>query len=614
MRIRSGRRGAHVLAALAALFVLGPAVIVHAEDDPASLEERHLPTAVNAPGTWSGDEEVRWPVAAVGVATRTEPVGLVEKRESLALFAVSALDGHAAWLRTPGLSLDGWGFGGFAVSPDGQWIGWVRPHRPQGPSYPGRVAGWSIMETTTGAIRELDVPGVPWVKGTMTELAFSGDSRYLLTSYESPGTRNAPQPGSHQLVAWDTEDGKPTVIEEPGPSWLPNLGSAPTGVTWARGRNVFRVDPASGDMTTVTLPQDVIAASWGPDDTSFAYIGRTAGKPKSRWRLYAGRTFAEARGRAVDLPSGVGVDQLLGWRDPVHVVLGHFRTSVHVVDVVTGAVEKIDLKGDGTQVNAPYLASDLWEQPLVVPEEPEEVADPRRPWWWLSGTLLVLLAGVLLSRRWRRTTDQPAELTRPPWEPARPGEQAQVEPGDGGSTADSRPWRPLATAATGMLLVLLDFRVGGSPDLIPDPLGWVIAALALGSLAEVHPGFRLAGVAAWVAAVPSVPEWFGVESTLIDVSVGLALLVVQVATCTALMSVSPARRPSASTIRWLAVGLDIAQVLAIAGASAEPSAAVLGFTLGLASLGVLAWFLVLLYGASKDVPRTGAPRQLAVRR
>ena len=99
---------------------------------------------------------------------------------------------------------------------------------------------------------------------------------------------------------------------------------------------------------------------------------------------------------------------------------------------------------------------------------------------------------------------------------------------------------------------MVGFRLDGV-DLIPDPIGWVIAASALSPLHTLHRGFGVAGVAAWLAVIPSLPDWFGVESTLIVGSTALALLVVQFASCSALMVVRPVREPSAVAIRGLSL-------------------------------------------------------------
>lgn len=385
------RRGAAAGAALLAL-ACSPTPYAAAQD----AGEPHLPTVVNAPGTWSDSEGVTGPVAALGIATRTRPDGLLDERQSLGVFAVSALDGRASWLRPPGLSLDRWGFiGGFAVSPDGRWVGWVRPSGRSG------VRGWSVVDTETGRVRRLEVAGHDRVRRTTADLAFSGDSRYLLTSYE---LRHQPETRGHQLVAWDVTDGTPTLVEPPGHYWLPELGSAPSGVVWSRGRQVFRADPGTGDLTTVRMPRHVVEASWAPDDTGFAYLGRRSVDTPTPWRLYVGPTVAAARNNVVPLPRGLEPSQLLGWRDSTHVVVGHHRHTVHVVDIVTGEVEEIDLAGHGDQVNAPYLAEGLWQQPLAAPEEPEGLTDPRRPWRWSGGAAVLALGGGFLWRRRARVS------------------------------------------------------------------------------------------------------------------------------------------------------------------------------------------------------------------
>lgn len=53
------------------------------------------------------------------------------------------------------------------------------------------------------------------VQPTLAGPRFSGDFRYLLTSYALH--REPPrQPRSERFVAWDVESGTPTVLEEPG--------------------------------------------------------------------------------------------------------------------------------------------------------------------------------------------------------------------------------------------------------------------------------------------------------------------------------------------------------------------------------------------------------------
>lgn len=399
--------------AVAGVLLGGSALLVLSDDGaPArgsAAGVRRLPEVVNAPGAWSDDEGVPGPLAAVGLADRTRPVGLADRRESLEMFGVSAGDGTSAWIELPGTDVEDLDLAdGFALSPDGRWLAWTR-RAPGSGLFDGlSLRGWAVMDTTTGRVRELTDPGAPRLRETASELAFSGDSGYLLTSHERPG---APQRRGHRFVAWDVRTGRPTTIEEPGHHWLPSLGSAPSGVVWSRERRVHRQDPATGVRTTSVLPRDVLTASWGPDDRAFAYVGRGE-RRHAPWLLYAGPSVEEARLRP--LPTDVRAGELLGWVDERHVVVGHWRTSVHVVDVVTGAVLERSLRGYGPQLNAPHLAADLWQQPLGPAPAPVATTDPRGPVRWGGGAALAAFGGVVLLRRRRARVDRPGRVEPDP--------------------------------------------------------------------------------------------------------------------------------------------------------------------------------------------------------
>lgn len=403
-RGRARRAGAVAAVAATVALVAGATVVLgnpdRGEPQPADVpfEELHLPEVVHAPGTWSDEEGPDGPLAAVGIAPRTTPEGLTGERGGLELFGVSAVDGRSQWLDLPGIDEDdrpliGW----FALSPDGRKLAWTRHLPGRRPDTNGPLTGWSVMDTTTREVLELADPAAPRLQETASDLEFSGDSRYLLTSYEQ---RGGPRTRGHQFVAWNVADGTPTVLEEPGHYWLPSLGSATSDVVWSRKRMVYRADPATGARSSYSLPQEVITASWAPDDRGFAYIGWSGDGRRGPWRLYAGRTLAEARDRVipVDDPDPA---QLLGWQDARHVVVGRFRSTVHVVDIVTGEVVEHRMGGEGDQVNAPKLAGDLWRNALITPPEPEGTSDPRTPFLWGGGVLVVALAGASMLR-WRR--------------------------------------------------------------------------------------------------------------------------------------------------------------------------------------------------------------------
>jgi hypothetical protein len=401
------RRQRHRITAAVAAALLAALVPAASQADGDSTDPR-LPRVVNAPGTWSDEDELTGPVAALGLAMRTRPVGFNGSREQLAMFGVSATDQSSAWVRLPRVDMNERPLvDRFALSPDGRWIGWTRRQHPQRPGIERQarwagntiLTGWAVMDTTTGTVRTFSDPTHPLLRDTMAPLAFSGDSRYLLATYESP---DAPPRRGHRFVAFSVADGSATTLEEPGHYWHPVVGSAPTGVVWARRDTVFRADPATGHRSRHRLPHWVVSASWGPDDTAFAYVGRPLRGRPGPWRLYAGPSLAQARDRHLPLPVDPG--GVLGWRDERHVVVGHHRRDVHVVDVVTGEVTELDLAGHGEPLNAPLLAADLWVHPMADPPPPDGTTDPRRPLQYAAGAGLAtsVIGGLLLVRRGRK--------------------------------------------------------------------------------------------------------------------------------------------------------------------------------------------------------------------
>ena len=170
------------------------------------------------------------------------------------------------------------------------------------------------------------------------------------------------------------------------------------------------------------------------------------------------------------------------------------------------------------------------------------------------------------------------------------------------------PMRPLATLAWGLLLVVLDFRIGGGVDLVPDPIGWVIGAVAahnlFRSVGESRPDarrwFAVTSATCAAAVLPAVPEWAGVQHPIILVAVSVAETVVVFAACTGIMSVLPTRRATANVVRWSNLGTAAALAVLVAGANVEPELAPLALLTGVAALAVLVWFLILLFQAAKD--------------
>lgn len=149
----------------------------------------------------------------------------------------------------------------------------------------------------------------------------------------------------------------------------------------------------------------------------------------------------------------------------------------------------------------------------------------------------------------------------------------------------------------GLLVVAVDVRVN-ELDLIPDPIGWLVALLACASLARRHRGLLLATLGCGLGLLASLPEWAQPAEVWTNL-VTVAEVAVVFGTCSALMSLRPGRRAAANTIRWWDLALTLAAfpLAALAGAEGGVWLVVL-IAFIVAALAVFVWFLVLVFGVS----------------
>jgi hypothetical protein len=419
VRRRRRQRAAAVASVVATVLMVGGLGTHQLAGLPAPMpadapeSELHLPRSVHAPHPWTrGTDDTGPPgrLAAVSMATRHEADGLIGARQVLTPFGVSAVDGSSVFLDLPrtrdvdGSSQLGWG--ALTLSPDGRKVGYVHFEEETVTTEPGHswlggpVAGWDVYDTVTGEVTELRVPGMREIRGMDAfEIRFTGDSRHLLTNYSPTGSDGS---RDDALVAWDVETGEPVEVEGTGHHWLPNPGSGPEGVVWARGRRILTFDPQTGETTAVSTPHDVVEASYGPDGRALAYVGHRPSNPNESvpWHLYAGTSAGQVR--RVDLDFR-GAAQLLGWRNEHEVVVGDFQRALRVVDVRTGEQESARLGRSTRLAMAPAYASDLWRNPLVDGVR-SSADDPR--WWlrppaWTAGIVLGTLLALLVVRRRR---------------------------------------------------------------------------------------------------------------------------------------------------------------------------------------------------------------------
>lgn len=161
----------------------------------------------------------------------------------------------------------------------------------------------------------------------------------------------------------------------------------------------------------------------------------------------------------------------------------------------------------------------------------------------------------------------------------------------------------LKLLGAGLLVVALDLRLNGV-DFLTDVVGWVMAIVALLSLAKLHGGFLVAAFAAGVGLVAwAANPWLGVDQDVAATAETVAQTVLVFASCTALMALVPQQRRTADQIRWWDLGLALlATALGWALEGTDDGAAFLVLLLIVPVLGVYIWFLVLLFRCANEEP------------
>ncbi|WP_203336401.1 hypothetical protein [Nocardioides limicola] len=176
--------------------------------------------------------------------------------------------------------------------------------------------------------------------------------------------------------------------------------------------------------------------------------------------------------------------------------------------------------------------------------------------------------------------------------------------------------RPFAVVAWGLILVIADLRFGNPGiDLIPDPVGWLMASLACTSLAgkvsHRSGALRLAALVAGVAAVVALPDWLGHSYPPIEIIEPVLMVVFTFAVCTAIMALAPQKRATANVIRWADLAVTgVITVAAVTVTSYEPAETPLltaiVLTAAIAGFVLVIWFVVLLFSTSRLVASPAA--------
>jgi hypothetical protein len=179
------------------------------------------------------------------------------------------------------------------------------------------------------------------------------------------------------------------------------------------------------------------------------------------------------------------------------------------------------------------------------------------------------------------------------------------------ATAPRQPLRPLRLLFWGLVMVVADVRINGL-DLVPDPVGWLVALVAAVRLARWHRGFLLGAAGSVLGLVVSLPDWVGGGPGWVQPATTVAETAVVFGTCTALVALLPERRTSANLVRWWDLGLMLVAVLVVfpVAFDGEPPGLgavgmALALALGLATVVVFVCFCVLVLRASGDSPEMG---------
>ncbi len=350
----------------------------------------HIPVTVHPPNPWSEGTAQAGPpgrLAVLSIGNRLRREGLTGKQSSPALFGVSAVDGRPRFVDLAGLGREGLSTGCVVLSPDGTKVGYCRWRGT-------KLRGWAVYDTVSGRTTMLADPGNPEIVGSdFSELAFSGDSRYLETNYSRSGSKDS---RAHDFVVWNVATGRPTTVEKAGHYYFPEIGAGPTGIVWSRGRTINRTDPGSNTTRSTfdAAPYDIIAASYGPGGKlAMITFGPTK---KAEWRVYVeGRRVAGIK----------NIMSILGWRDADHVIVVStpYTNTASYIDVRTGKVtQRVHLRANALMT--PSYASDLWANSLVPGRVAPHVADPRLDILWgglCVGAVMVTGLGLLILRRRR---------------------------------------------------------------------------------------------------------------------------------------------------------------------------------------------------------------------
>lgn len=411
-RVRTVAAG--VVVAAVTLGVLGTSVGWEAlrtspPEPSGALSEAAIPDRLETPSPWLDGtaEEPPGPLAVVaGAERRTGWRGAVVN----GWVGVSARTGEYRFLDLPS-AVDVGAEDFFsseadpALSPDGRAVAYWLVH-PENPEW---VGGWAVYDTVSGEVVRHRVPSRLGIAPDTLEWA---GRDHVLVEHGVVTQREGSSMGwtGRPTVLWSPRTGETTEVPEVGPLAVDSVWPTGSGFATVQGRRLVLREPSAGraDLELkVRTGGDHRGGTVGPDATTVAFLPHES--DLSTRRLLVGEVPPDPEdGASVEtqpLPVGVKLYELVGWRDPEHVLVrGALRTQegrfsgIYAVDVRTGSTELLVSETRISWIGAPDYADELWSRATVARPGPDRAYDPR----WVAGAGVLLAGSLALLLGWRR--------------------------------------------------------------------------------------------------------------------------------------------------------------------------------------------------------------------
>jgi hypothetical protein len=403
VRRRRDRRGGLVVFALLVLVLVVSGVgplwqRIEAPLMPAGAPAGRpgIPRTLYTPSPWTAGTDAAGPIGPLAVIGQA-PRHMTWFQAPYEVYGVSATTGTYRFLDLPDFSVSGGADSTpeVALSPDGRHVGyWVEGDAPKPSPYSeGKpVVGFASYDTVTGKTIEHRVPSLRGL-GPESLVWVSRSTLMLNFGYT---VKNGGARSSH-AVLWTPSDGR--VQRVPGAVFVDP--AFPNGY-YGQFAGLHGIDLWTG---TELHPRTLKTTGCPyPDDLAVSPDGfRIALRCTTHTAAVGSIDSGSVRVRTIPEPrNGHGYLDVLGWKDPSHVLLylivpPNAGGRLATIDVRSGAIRIL-----GRRPGMSY-ATNLWSEPLVQGHKPAFALDPR---WVFSGAVGAVLIGLLVWLTVRKTAQE----------------------------------------------------------------------------------------------------------------------------------------------------------------------------------------------------------------